>query len=879
MKARFLLQLLAMVLCLAPQARAYISEPETIIYGRIINRSGAVDQLVTQGSLVWKLRKPDGSDLLLTASVDPLNGGTFSYSLAIPHQALSLGQETNPYVVGLATTATTQQLLQITYNGQPASIMAPTSSSFDLSQAQRGAAIRIDLEINIPMVDSDNDGIPDWWEMAHGMDQQSSGDALLDPDGDGRNNLAEYLANTDPNKDSRVPKLHTSEVVAYAESTSVVLLETLDIDSTASQLTYTVTGVPDSGALYLRNVQASPASPDRLIQTGSTFSQDDVNGGRFVYVHTEGTDSLTFSVRVADESSSHAAAEGEVRILIYQPVPNTTAANPKEALSLAAQRASSTSANGPIIADLSSLSGGHNLTVPSGKVTPENYVSSYVPAYGEDRPHQLFGGAGKDTLVGGMKGDVISGGPGDDQLSGKGGADVFAYTSRTDGNDTILDFSPHQGDRLDLTGLFHGQAGLLGNYVNITRSGPDALLGIQYNGSGTGYQDMVIRLANSPLMQSDLRGLFESGNLITDPIGMPPQVNITSGVSRTSENGPPFGTLVVSRGREDDAALSVALQISGSATNGVDYMLIPTTVEIPSGQSSASIDISPYMDALIEGEEIVQVFLVAQAGYEVGATATAQVVIEDLKSEVTIEQLNPIAEVSTQSPGAFLLSRTGILNTSLLVRLTIGGNATNGTDYNRIDNFFNLSPNQTSGVIQITPKTTASLQRGAEAVRISVKPDAAYRVGNPSMAEVVIVPEELSLDSWRATHFASNVQSMEIFAQSDPGGFGVPNLVRYGFGLNPTNPALGAGDLLPRPEMRNGHLTLCFRKSPAARDINYIVEVSDDLRAWRPSGNEVLDVSTLEPVVDPTSAVFKSVQPVNQTPTRYMRVRVVRTEP
>jgi hypothetical protein len=46
--------------------------------------------------------------------------------------------------------------------------------------------------------DSDSDGIPDDWEIAYGFDPNNGADALFDPDGDGRNNRAEYLAGTDP---------------------------------------------------------------------------------------------------------------------------------------------------------------------------------------------------------------------------------------------------------------------------------------------------------------------------------------------------------------------------------------------------------------------------------------------------------------------------------------------------------------------------------------------------------------------------------------------------------------------------------------------------------------------------------------------------------
>lgn len=50
----------------------------------------------------------------------------------------------------------------------------------------------------IPSLDSDHDGMPDVWEIAHGLNPNDPADAALDPDNDGLTNLQEYRHGTDP---------------------------------------------------------------------------------------------------------------------------------------------------------------------------------------------------------------------------------------------------------------------------------------------------------------------------------------------------------------------------------------------------------------------------------------------------------------------------------------------------------------------------------------------------------------------------------------------------------------------------------------------------------------------------------------------------------
>ena len=51
---------------------------------------------------------------------------------------------------------------------------------------------------NVVVVDTDGDGLPDWWEDQFGLNKNNPADAALDSDGDGASNLNEFLAGTNP---------------------------------------------------------------------------------------------------------------------------------------------------------------------------------------------------------------------------------------------------------------------------------------------------------------------------------------------------------------------------------------------------------------------------------------------------------------------------------------------------------------------------------------------------------------------------------------------------------------------------------------------------------------------------------------------------------
>lgn len=849
---------LSMLLLGSSAAHAFISEPETLVYGRILNRHNPnLEHLVTEGTLHWTIQKPDGSTVVLTGEVDALNGGNYSYLVRIPHQAMMLGQQASPLVLPLGTTTTTASHASISFDGAPATILAPSTSVFDLDQVLRASALRVDLEINASSADEDGDGMPDWWEDEHGFDKQDANDALTDANGNGLNNLAEYTAGSDPNHNSTQPLLLTQEVIAYSESESLVLLETADSDSTPAQLTYTLHAVPTGGRLVLRNAASLPATTSVELTAGATFTQADVAAGRLVFEHTAGETPGSFEVGVRDEVAANPESRGPVQVLLFDPADNLVAATAEESVRLEARRLAVD--HGHLVADLSATAGKHRLSAPTAGLSATAY-QTHVTNYGEETPHVFLGGPADDTFTGGAAADYFHGGGGADAFTGGSGADSFIFTGTSASIDTIADFTPSQGDVIDLSGVLDGLSTMLTDYVRIRRDGADAMLEISAAGMNSGFTDRVIRLQNSSLQPADVLNLYYAGNLETGAIGLPSRVSITATNTGASENGPVAGQFTITREGDFDLPLTVNLLISGNATNGLDYQSVASSISIPSGQAGAVISILPYVDTTVEFNETVYIQIADSTGYLTGTAATAQMAIEDLKPQISLEVIEGIAGVSGSSPGTVLIRRGGLLSPEVFVQFTLSGTAKSGTDYNTVTPYVTLTSGQTAKVIEFVPKPTVNFA-GAEAktIRMTVKPDAAFASMVPA-ADLVLVPQRLSYDEWLATRGAT---------PSDEA------LLHYGFsqGTQPGDNSMFAR--MPKATVENGYLTLRFRKKPGVSDLNYQVQYSTNFTQWQTGPDAVEDITSQVAPNDPGAAVFRSKTPMSAEKAASMRVKLL----
>lgn len=107
---------------------------------------------------------------------------------------------------------------------------------------------------------------------------------------------------------------------------------------------------------------------------------------------------------------------------------------------------------------------------------------------------------------------------------------------------------------------------------------------------------------------------------------------------------------------------------------------------------------------------------------------------------------------------------------------------------------------------------------------------------------------------------------------ASPAGDGVPNLIKYALGLNPSTPAttaqLPSGGI--QPDGGTNYLTLTVNRAADPSDITYLVEVSSNLLGGWVS--DPLNTVTLTNTV--TQLVVRDNTPVPAATARFIRLRV-----
>ncbi|ETR70120.1 MAG: Hemolysin-type calcium-binding region [Candidatus Magnetoglobus multicellularis str. Araruama] len=278
--------------CLYTSSYAGIPEPETIIYGKIINNYKGYNIRVKSGVLNWQIIDTSLKQFVYSTHLDNVDD-KYSYVLKIPKETAAsiILQSGNCLfddkdMIVISDKVKEISNISITVDDYDAHIVSPANSQLTLEQDARLETFRIDLEINSEPQDTDSDGIPDFWEIAHNTDLNFAEDAAMDPDNDGWDNKKEFEMGANPVVSNLIPAIAEKDINQRIPlGTRIVFnLNVLDSDSIHENILIKLIQPPDGGSLILCTDKA--LYNDQVLKKDDRFSVKDIASGRVHLSHT-----------------------------------------------------------------------------------------------------------------------------------------------------------------------------------------------------------------------------------------------------------------------------------------------------------------------------------------------------------------------------------------------------------------------------------------------------------------------------------------------------------------------------------------------------------------------------------------------------------------
>ncbi len=235
---------------------------------------------------------------------------------------------------------------------------------------------------------------------------------------------------------------------------------------------------------------------------------------------------------------------------------------------------------------------------------------------------------------------------------------------------------------------------------------------------------------------------FELENF-TLTVSPPPSVSIAVAPASVNEDGATNLVYTVTRSLNLSSPTVVNISTGGTATSGADYIGGVATVSIPGGATTATITINPTADTTVEADETVILTVAAGTGYTIGSPSSATGTI--LNDDVPTASIT-VAPAAVAEDGAANLVYTVTFDqaafSAISVNYSIGGTATNGTDYATITSPLVISTGSTTGTITVNPTADINIEAD-ETVIITLAAGSGYSVVAPVSATGTILNDDL----------------------------------------------------------------------------------------------------------------------------------------
>lgn len=162
-----------------------------------------------------------------------------------------------------------------------------------------------------------------------------------------------------------------------------------------------------------------------------------------------------------------------------------------------------------------------------------------------------------------------------------------------------------------------------------------------------------------------------------------PAINIVATQPFAHEDGSQAGVFTVTRTGSTAAPLTVSYTVSGTATPGADYTVLPGTITIPAGTNAAVIPLIPINDMIVDPHESVILTLSGSTDYnvdnpdnatvtivdddDVSPPAVVAAIVENALPAFNFDRLEVWFDEPVVSPGLFDLANYSLSGTSVTI--------------------------------------------------------------------------------------------------------------------------------------------------------------------------------------------------------------------
>ncbi|MBF0452064.1 MAG: type I secretion C-terminal target domain-containing protein [Candidatus Magnetomorum sp.] len=300
---------------------ATVPEPETLIYGQVVNLYQNNKIFLTDADVECSIRKKGSeTSFTYTGAVECVKcqeydeaGNTCktceksAYLIKIPQETYPVNDETTQQVVPLLKENKQYDLVEFKVNGVKANMRIKSErgniqpedkqGKFILAgQPRRSHAYEVDLELVLPVADTDKDGLPDFWENQYGLNFNDPADADTDMDSDGWSNLKEFLSATNPTISNTVPVLLESEILTFEGSQILFRLNIVDSDTPPNELSIKFISIPEDISFTFYG-DSAPFEHGHIIQKDDIVKLNHLENGN-VILHNKVAKNITERIYV-----------------------------------------------------------------------------------------------------------------------------------------------------------------------------------------------------------------------------------------------------------------------------------------------------------------------------------------------------------------------------------------------------------------------------------------------------------------------------------------------------------------------------------------------------------------------------------------------------